>query len=126
MSDPQQLDKLARRRIQAAILKHVYDTLQASHGKEVAQQTLARAVRASAMAQAGEMAQRVNGATSMQTFIDRQELWTRGGALERDVIEENAHRYRVNVTRCKYAEMYREMGLGEIGDLLSHQRAAPV
>jgi L-2-amino-thiazoline-4-carboxylic acid hydrolase-like protein len=124
MSDPQQLAMLERRRIEAAILKHVYDTLQASHGKEVAQQTLATAVRASAMAQAGEMAQRVNGATSMQTFIDRQELWTRGGALEREVIEENERRYRFNVTRCKYADMYREMGLGEIGHLLSCQRDA--
>jgi len=124
MSDPQQLAMLERRRIEAAILKHVYDTLRDSHGKEVAQRTLASAVRASAMAQASEMAQRVNGATSMQTFIDRQELWTRGGALEREVIEENASRYRFNVTRCKYAEMYREMGLGEIGHLLSCQRDA--
>jgi imidazole glycerol phosphate synthase subunit HisF len=122
MSDQQQLAMLERRRIEAAILKHVYDTLQASHGKDVAQRTLATAVRAAAMAQAREMAEKVNGKTSMQTFIDRQELWTRGGALERDVIEQNEGRYRFNVTRCKYAEMYRDMGLGEIGHLLSCQR----
>jgi len=122
MSEQQQLAMLERRRIEAAILKHVYDTLKASHGKDVAQSTLASAVRASAMAQAREMAERVNGATSMQTFIDRQELWTRGGALERDVLEESDSRYRFNVTRCKYAEMYRDMGLGEIGHLLSCQR----
>ncbi len=122
MSDQQQLAMLERRRIEAAILKHVYDTLQASHGKDVAQRTLAAAVRASAMAQAREMAERVNGNTSMQTFIDRQELWTRGGALTRDVIEQNEGRYRFNVTRCKYAEMYRDMGLAEIGHLLSCQR----
>jgi hypothetical protein len=122
MSDPQQLAMLERRRIEAAILKHVYDTLEASHGKDVAQRTIADAVRQSAMAQAREMANRVGGRTSMQTFIDRQELWTRGGALERDVIEQSESRYRFNVTRCKYAEMYREMGLGEIGHLLSCQR----
>ena len=29
-----------------------------------------------------------------------------------------------NVTCCKYAEMYRDMGLGEIGRLLSCQRDA--
>jgi hypothetical protein len=122
MSEQQQLAMLERRRIEAAILKHVYDALKASHGKEVAQRTLASAVRASAMAQAREMAERVNGATSMQTFIDRQELWTRGGALERDVLEQSDSHYRFNVTRCKYAEMYRDMGLGEIGHLLSCQR----
>src|SRR5262245_13731155 len=122
MSDPQQLAMLERRRIEAQILKHVYDTLQASHGKEVAQNTLAAAVRASSMAQAREMAQQVAGNTSLGTFIDRQELWTRGGALEWQVIERSESRYRYNVTRCKYAEMYRDMGLGEIGHLLSCQR----
>jgi imidazole glycerol phosphate synthase subunit HisF len=121
MSD-QQLAMLERRRIEAAILKHVYDALKASHGTAVAQQTVANAVRESAVAQAREMADRVGGKTSMQTFIDRQELWTRGGALEREVIEQNEGRYRFNVTRCKYAEMYRDMGLGEIGHLLSCQR----
>jgi imidazole glycerol phosphate synthase subunit HisF len=68
------------------------------------------------------MAAKVGGNTSMQTFIDRQEAWLRGGALERDIIEESDTRYRFNVTRCKYAEMYRDMGLGEIGHLLSCQR----
>jgi imidazole glycerol phosphate synthase subunit HisF len=122
MSDAETMAMLERRRIEAAMLKQVYETLKASHGAEVAQRTIAEAVRKSAMEQAAEMAARVGGQTSLQTFIDRQELWTRGGALERDVIEESGTRYRFNVTRCKYAEMYRDMGLGEIGHLLSCQR----
>jgi hypothetical protein len=122
MSNAETMAMLEKRRIEAAMLKHVYDTLKASHGMEVAQRTIAEAVRKSAMEQAAEMAARVGGKTSLQTFIDRQELWTRGGALERDVIEESDNRYRFNVTRCKYAEMYRDMGLGEIGHLLSCQR----
>jgi len=122
MSDPQTLAMLEKRRIEAAILKHVYDTLKASHGVEVARRAVADAVRRSAMEQAGQFAAAVGGKTSMQTFIDRQELWTRGGALEREVIEQSDTRYRFNVTRCKYAEMYRDMGLGEIGHLLSCQR----
>jgi hypothetical protein len=122
MSDAQTLPMLEKRRIEAAMLKHVYETLKASHGAETAKKTIADAVRKSAMEQAAEMAARVGGKTSLRTFVDRQELWTRGGALERDVIEQSDTRYRFNVTRCKYAEMYREMGLGEIGHLLSCQR----
>ncbi len=122
MSDQQLLPMLEKRRIEAAILKHVYDTLKASHGVEVAKRTVADAVRSSSIEQAAEFAAKVDGKTSLQTFIDRQELWVRGGALEREVVEENATRYRFNVTRCKYAEMYRDMGLGEIGHLLSCQR----
>jgi hypothetical protein len=122
MSDQQTLAMLERRRIEAAILKHVYDTLKASHGVEVAKKTIAESVRASAMEQAKQFADAVGGNTSIQTFADRQELWLRGGALEREVIEQSDTRYRFNVTRCKYAEMYRDMGLGEIGHLLSCQR----
>jgi L-2-amino-thiazoline-4-carboxylic acid hydrolase len=118
------LAMLERRRIEAAILKHVYDTLKASHGAKLAERTVAEAVRRSAIEQAGQMAAAVGGHTSMQTFIDRQELWTRGGALETEVVEKSDTRYRFNVTRCKYAEMYRDMGLGEIGYLLSCQRDA--
>jgi hypothetical protein len=115
---------LERRRIEAAMLKHVYDALVASHGVALAGRTLAEAVRRSAIAQAKQMAAAVGGNTSLATFIDRQELWTRDGALETEVIEQSDARYRYNVTRCRYAEMYRDMGLGEIGHLLSCQRDA--
>ena len=122
MSDQQTLAMLELRRIEAAILKHFYETLKASHGVETAKRAVADSVRRSAIEQAGQFAAAEGGRTSMQTFIDRQELWTRGGALEREVVEQSDTKYRFNVTRCKYAEMYRDMGLGEIGHLLSCQR----
>jgi hypothetical protein len=113
-----------QRRIEAMILKHVYDTLKASHDIEVAQRTIADAVRASSIEQAKEFAAKVGGKTSIQTFVDRQSLWKLGGAMEMEVTEQTETSYVFNVTRCKYAEMYRDMGLGEIGHLLSCQRDA--
>ena len=121
MSDQQTMAMLDRRRIEAGILKHVYDALKTSHGDAVAKATLAAAVRAAAIEQAEGIA-RKTGATSLQSFIDDQEPWLRGGALEIEIKERSATRYRFDVTRCKYAEMYRQMGLGEIGHLLSCQR----
>ena len=113
-----------QRRIEAMILKHVYDTLKASHGIEVAQRTIADAVRASSIEQAKQFAAKVGGKTSIQTFVDRQSLWKLGGAMEMEIKEQTETSYVFNVTRCKYAEMYRNMGLGEIGHLLSCQRDA--
>ena len=113
-----------QRRIEATILKHVYDTLKASHGVEVAQRAIADAVRSSSIEQAKMFAAKVGGKTSIQTFVDRQALWKIGGAMEMEVKEQTETSYVFNVTRCKYAEMYREMGLGEIGHLLSCQRDA--
>ena len=115
---------LERRRIEASILKHVYDTLKASHGIEVARQTIGDAVRSSSIEQAKEFAAKVGGKTSMQTFVERQALWKIGNALETEVKEQTDTSYVFNVTRCRYAEMYRAMGLGEIGHLLSCQRDA--
>ena len=113
-----------QRRIEAMILKHVYDTLKSSHGVEVAQRAIADAVRASSIEQAKMFADKVGGKTSIQTFVDRQSLWKIGGAMEMEVKEQTETTYVFNVTRCRYAEMYKEMGLGEIGHLLSCQRDA--
>jgi hypothetical protein len=115
---------LERRRIEAAILKHVYDSLRQSHGVDVARTALADAVRRSSVEQAAEFAAKAGGKTSMQTFIDRQALWRAGDALTVEVKEQTDKSYVYNVTRCRYAEMYREMGLGDIGHLLSCQRDA--
>ncbi|MEY4006295.1 MAG: hypothetical protein RLZZ221_2391, partial [Verrucomicrobiota bacterium] len=60
--------------------------------------------------------------TSLQSFIDRQSLWTKGGALEIQVRKRTEDEYHFDVVRCRYAEMYREMGLGHIGQLLSCNR----
>lgn len=118
----QPLAMLERRRIEAQILKHVYEVVKASHGEEAARRAIAEAVRSSSMEQAAEHAAAVGGKTSMQTFIDRQVLWRMGDALIIDVKAQTDSTYDFNVTRCRYAEMYREMGLGDIGHLLSCQR----
>ncbi|MBC8453335.1 MAG: L-2-amino-thiazoline-4-carboxylic acid hydrolase, partial [Chloroflexi bacterium] len=44
------------------------------------------------------------------------------GALEVDIIESNESRYSFDVTRCKYAEMYNELGYGDLGEIFSCTR----
>jgi hypothetical protein len=116
------LPMIERRRIEAEILKHVYDVLTATHGKAAAQKVVADAVRRSAIAQGRRFAEEANGQTSLQGFADLLPLWQMDNALEIDVQHQDAERFDFNVTRCRYAEMYREMGLGDIGHLLSCNR----
>ena len=122
MSSTETMAMLERRRIEAKLLAHVYATVKEIHGKAAAEQVIGESVRRSAIEQGGEMARALGGKTSLQTFIDAQEAWTRGGALAIDMQEASDKRFAFNVTRCEYARMYREMGLGEIGHLLSCQR----
>lgn len=119
---PEGLSMLEKRTIEAEILKEVYETLKASHGEEVARKTVAESVRRSAIEQARAFAAAAPGGTSLKAFQDVMPLWTKGGALEIEVQEQTDTSFRFNVVRCRYAETYKAMGLGEIGALLSCNR----
>lgn len=120
MSDPTQSPIFVQRRVEANILKHVYETLVDSHGEDVAKKTIADSVRKASIAQAKEMSEGVE--TSMTSFIELMAMWSKGGALETTVLDANEKEFNFDVTRCRYSEMYKEMGLGDIGHLLSCQR----
>ncbi len=119
---PKGLSMIAKRRIEAEILSHVYEVLKESHGTEVAQKTLGDAVRRSAIEQAERFAQAEDQPTSLDSFIELSKLWETEDALRIDVQERTEDTYAFNVVRCRYAEMYKDMGLQEIGHLLSCQR----
>jgi hypothetical protein len=112
---------LERRRIEAEILGHVYAALKETQGGDIAARIVAEAVRRSSIAQGRAMAA-AQGAAGLQGFVDLQPAWTRGGTLEVVVREKSNDAFAFDVVRCRYQEMYREMGLGEIGHLLSCQR----
>jgi len=118
---PEGLSMLEKRKIEAEILKEVYETLKESHGEEVAKRTIAESVRRSAIEQARAFAA-APGGPSLKAFQDVMPLWTKGGALEIEVKEESDTTFRFNVVKCRYAETYKAMGLGEIGHLLSCNR----
>jgi len=113
---------LAKRRIEAEILGHVYEVLKASQGQAAAMQAIGDAVRRSSVAQAQQFAAAAEGGTSLQSFIALSGLWQAEDALKIEVREQTDQAYAFDVVRCRYAEMYRAMGLGEIGHLLSCQR----
>jgi hypothetical protein len=119
---PEGLSMLEKRKIEAEILKEVYETLKASHGEDVAKKTIAESVRRSAIEQARQFAKAAPGGPSLKAFQDVMPLWTKGGALEIEVKDQTDQSFTFNVTRCRYAETYKAMGLGEIGHLLSCNR----
>ena len=52
------------------------------------------------------------------------ETWKAGGVLELDVLRADGEALEFNVTRCRYAEMYRRLGLADLGPVLSCSRDA--
>ena len=113
---------IERRRIEAEILKHVYDVLTESHGEAVARQTIGTAVSRSAVAQGARFREELGRDPDFADFAAILPNWTANDALEIDVKAATPETLEFDVKRCRYAEMYREMGLGHIGHLLSCNR----
>lgn len=113
---------LARRRIEAGIIAPIYEAMRAEIGEERAGRILDKAIRGAAIEAGKSFAAKTPGGTNMRTFIALQDLWTQDDALEIEVVTATDRRFDYNVHRCRYAEMYREMGIGHIGHLLSCNR----
>jgi L-2-amino-thiazoline-4-carboxylic acid hydrolase len=114
---------LTKRQLQAQVIGPIYAEMVEQLGEAKASSILDAAIKKAAIAEGKSFAGKVEGGvTSMASFIKLYELWTADGALEVEVLEANDKVFDFNVTRCKYAESYKDMGLGKIGHLLSCNR----
>jgi hypothetical protein len=119
--DPE-LGILARRKIEAAIIAPIYDEMREAIGEDKARDILRRAIRRAAIDAGAEMASRADGDADLESFKAILPLWTKDDALTIEVIDDRPGVFDFTVKRCRYAETYRAMGLGEIGDILSCNR----
>ena len=117
-----ELGILARRKIEAAIIAPIYDEMRQALGEEKARDILRRAIRRAAIDAGAEMASRADGEADLESFKAILPLWTKGDALTIEVLDDKPGVLDFNVRRCRYAEAYRAMGLGDIGDILSCNR----
>ncbi|MEX2519218.1 MAG: L-2-amino-thiazoline-4-carboxylic acid hydrolase [Paracoccaceae bacterium] len=113
---------LERRRIEAMILKHAYDVIVERSGKAEAEAVIGECCSRSAIEQGATIAAEFGGAPDLKDFASIMPAWTKGDALQIEPLEMSEDKMDFNVTRCRYSEMYREMGLGDIGHLLSCNR----
>lgn len=115
---------IERRRIEAEIVGHLYRELVTRFGEGPAREVVDAAIRKAAVAH-GEKCRSDLG--HMPDFTDFEAIlpaWTAEDALTIEVKEVGPDRFSYDVIRCRYAETYKEMGLSEIGSLLSCNRDA--
>jgi hypothetical protein len=87
-------------------------------GEEPAAEVLAEVVRELARKSGSELAKKL-GDSGLRAFATNLATWTAGDALRLEVIENTDDKLSFNVTRCQYAEMYRRLGLEDLGGTLS-------
>lgn len=112
---------LKRREIEARILAPFVDALAQEFDRERVLAILRETIIDVARRQGAERAAAM-GDNSLAAFANSAGDWRKGNALEIDVLELNDERYSFNVTRCRYAEMYRSLGLADLGAVLSCNR----
>ena len=116
------LTLLERRRLEADVLVPVIRAMQAEFGEERVNQVVGKAIREIARAQ-GEAVRAENNIDTMAALAERfQQGPLREGSLIVDVVENDEAHFGFNVTRCKFVEMYEEMGARDLGFLLSCNR----
>ncbi len=123
---------LERRRIEAEFTKGILEALAAEIGRERAIAVLTKAIEAMAekagAAFAEEIAQNDPQAPAdlkpldLAAFAQILPRWQEGGALDVTVKVQNADALDFDVKHCAFAEMYRELGLSELGHVLSCNR----
>ena len=118
----EELGVLARRRIEAEIIKPIYEEMRKAIGEEKAREILRAAIRRAAIAAGAELAARAPSGADLESFKSIFSLWTQDDALTIEVLRDEPGRFDFNVTRCRYAETYRAIGLGHLGDILSCDR----
>ncbi len=94
---------LARRRIEAEIIKPIYEIMKREFGAERAQAVIAEAVRGAAVDAGRTFAAQEPGGTSMKSFIALQVLWEKDDALDVEVRRADDAHYDYDVHRCSYA-----------------------
>lgn len=115
------LTLLEQREIEAKVVGPLIRGFAAEVGQVRALEVVRRVISGLAREGGAELARRL-GDASLEAFASGLDRWSEGGALEIDVLERSPERLSFNVTRCKYAEMYRALGLADLGGSLSCQR----
>ena len=112
---------LARREVEARLLAPLVEALSAEFGRERVVAVLRDAIIDIAKQQGAQLAQSMGG-DSLIEFADSLRFWTQDNALEIDVLAQDGERFAFNVTRCRYAELYRSLGISDLGAVLSCNR----
>jgi hypothetical protein len=118
----QKIGVLTRRETEARIIAPFVDALIKNFGKEKIIPILEKTVMELARNQGSSLAKEYGNDVS--AFLETLKFWTQDGALEIDLLEKNDTKLDFNVTRCRYAEMYKALGIQDLGAVLSCNRDA--
>jgi hypothetical protein len=112
---------LEQREVEAMAIAPLYRAFARELGDDRARAILTETIGELAR-QSGCNAAAAVGGNSLEHLKQAVERWKAGGALELTVLRDDADVFEFNVTRCRFAEMYRRLRLADLGPTLSCAR----
>ena len=120
-----EISHLKRREIQAPIAACLIRGFARVMGQDNALEAATAAVQADAMMAGKIMAEKYGGNTMKELGRIVREIWAEDDAMTIQVLEETEQVFSFDVTRCRYAELYEQAGMKELGFCLSCCRDEP-
>ena len=121
MSDEIAIGHLQKRKIEARVLIPFITACREKFGDGPTSEVVAATIRAQAAEEgaqwAGSFGSDVAGLRELAETV-----WAGGGGLDIAVLDQTGDRLAFNVTRCRYAEFYKELGLADLGSLIHCSR----
>ncbi len=112
---------LQRRKIEGRVLIPFIEACREKFGEAAARELVSATIRRLAADDGAAWAETYGRDLASLRRV-AEDLWAGGGSLEVDVVGQTEDRLDFNVTRCRYAEFYRELGLADMGYLVHCNR----
>jgi hypothetical protein len=113
-TDEVAISNLQRRRIEGRVLVPFIQTLRQKIGEDATRDIVDATIRQLAAEDgagwAGTFGQSI---ASLRQLAE--DLWAGGGSLDIEMLGQSEDHLDFNVTRCRYAEFYKDLGLADIG-----------
>ncbi len=120
-ADDVPISHLQRRKIEGRVLIPFIEACREKFGDAATRELVVATIRRLAIedgARWGETYGR--GLAALKAVAEK--VWAGGGSLDIDIVAVSDDRLDFNVTRCRYAEFYKELGLADLGHLVHCNR----
>ena len=108
------ISNLQRRKIEGRVLIPFLQTVTEKFGEAAMQEVLDTTIRRIATKDGAAWAKRFGQTTASMRRV-AEDVWASGGGVDIHVMDETDDRLDFNITRCGYAEFYKQLGLAELG-----------
>jgi hypothetical protein len=108
------ISQLQRRKIEGRVLIPFIQALRDKFGEKATREVVDKTIRKLATEDGARWAATFGQTTASLRKV-AEELWAGGGSMDVYVVGESEEHLDFNVTRCRYAEFFKDLGLSDLG-----------